>query len=739
MGVPYSIFCCFKSTTEARLIDLEAGGGGGGTYSTDVNTMLASADNAGIRTSIGLGITSTPTFAGASFNGSFTGGSGGGQGGIFNEGGSYVLWSSGGVGLSNRGYLGFGTSNNYDGSAAWNVRLYKDDAGILAQRYVGNTQVFRLYNGTDSIVGGVNPINFDRASFSFTSGNFRIAAEYSNTGAYTTARGIDFATGGAVRMSIAAAGNTGVGDVTATGTRSPSAPFEVIKSTVVNGPMLVLRGDISGVGKWSSIAWGDQSQTNAFRKGAIIYESLHASVRGKLHISLNNTDGADSAGLSDARLTIAADGAVGVGASSPVNRLDIAETWNTIINVTGASGSGTIATITFATQTQVVPIGSTIVVAGINPAGYNGTFVVIASSTTALTYANATTATYVSGGTIERVFTSVKLNVTDTASYAASKLMDLQVGGVSKFQVGKGGDIGGNSLIVGGSAVVSSNGIYGAPLGWPASPSWGGITQLNMYSGSPTTGFIQWNNELFLYRDAAGILAQRNGFSPQTFRVYNTYTDASNYERGVFDFRTTTNTLRIGTELSGTGQARPIEFVTGGVVRMSIAAAGYVGIGTTTPSERLEIWGNAGQTTAKITSVSPGTGSNFILSGAFGQVYNEIGDLYITNNAASSSVVIRAGGAGAQLRFTPAGLLQLGGTTSAFPAIARSGTGIAIVAADNSQFVAISSLYQRFGTGTPEGVVNAPAGAIYHRSDGGTGTSFYVKESPSGSTGWVAK
>jgi hypothetical protein len=51
----------------------------------------------------------------------------------------------------------------------------------------------------------------------------------------------------------------------------------------------------------------------------------------------------------------------------------------------------------------------------------------------------------------------------------------------------------------------------------------------------------------------------------------------------------------------------------------------------------------------------------------------------------------------------------------------------------------ISSLYQRFGSGSPEGVVTAPIGAFYSRTDGGAGTSFYIKESGTGNTGWVAK
>lgn len=43
------------------------------------------------------------------------------------------------------------------------------------------------------------------------------------------------------------------------------------------------------------------------------------------------------------------------------------------------------------------------------------------------------------------------------------------------------------------------------------------------------------------------------------------------------------------------------------------------------------------------------------------------------------------------------------------------------------------------GVGTPEGAVTATVGSIYMRSNGGAGTTFYVKESGTGNTGWVAK
>lgn len=41
--------------------------------------------------------------------------------------------------------------------------------------------------------------------------------------------------------------------------------------------------------------------------------------------------------------------------------------------------------------------------------------------------------------------------------------------------------------------------------------------------------------------------------------------------------------------------------------------------------------------------------------------------------------------------------------------------------------------------GSPEGVITAPPGSTYTNSNGGAGTTFYVKESGTGNTGWVAK
>lgn len=64
-----------------------------------------------------------------------------------------------------------------------------------------------------------------------------------------------------------------------------------------------------------------------------------------------------------------------------------------------ASGTGTTATLTYSTS-YTIPVGSTIVVAGVTPAGYNGTYTVTASSAGSVSYANATTGAQTVAGTI---------------------------------------------------------------------------------------------------------------------------------------------------------------------------------------------------------------------------------------------------------------------------------------------------------------------------------------------------
>lgn len=79
-----------------------------------------------------------------------------------------------------------------------------------------------------------------------------------------------------------------------------------------------------------------------------------------------------------------------------------------------------------------------------------------------------------------------------------------------------------------------------------------------------SSGQVQYNNAgafggLNLWYVDANTLETRNATSAQTFRVYNTYTDASNYERGFV--RWNSNVFEIGTEKSGSGAVRETRLI----------------------------------------------------------------------------------------------------------------------------------------------------------------------------------
>lgn len=137
-------------------------------------------------------------------------------------------------------------------------------------------------------------------------------------------------------------------------------------------------------------------------------------------------------------------------------------------------------------------------------------------------------------------FTALQANITDTASASGSLLMDLQVGGVSRLSLTKNGLL---TLYSGGAISVNSGGNFLRGLSIGAD---------GLKGSSPAT-------PAFLFWPSNNIIEQRNTTSAQTFRLYNTYTDASNYERGFF--RWNTNVLELGTEAAGTGAARSLSFV----------------------------------------------------------------------------------------------------------------------------------------------------------------------------------
>jgi hypothetical protein len=66
--------------------------------------------------------------------------------------------------------------------------------------------------------------------------------------------------------------------------------------------------------------------------------------------------------------------------------------------VTGASGTGTVVTLTVSSLPVGYIVGAQVIVSGINPVGYNGTYIITAVTATSVSYDSSEVAPYISGG-----------------------------------------------------------------------------------------------------------------------------------------------------------------------------------------------------------------------------------------------------------------------------------------------------------------------------------------------------
>lgn len=165
-------------------------------------------------------------------------------------------------------------------------------------------------------------------------------------------------------------------------------------------------------------------------------------------------------------------------------------------------------------------------------------------------------------------FESFVVDVTKTAAAAGSHLLNLKFAGVSKFSVGYneysyvdlrlaeqtgstyGGLTPGNTGEIHLFTGAGDTGSVGTPILVTVSNVYGLTTEgtlgYSWYSAAHNS-----SRDLFLFRDAAGTLAQRNSTNAQTFRVYNTYTSSTSFENGQLQWAS--NEFRIGTSVGSAG------------------------------------------------------------------------------------------------------------------------------------------------------------------------------------------
>jgi hypothetical protein len=176
---------------------------------------------------------------------------------------------------------------------------------------------------------------------------------------------------------------------------------------------------------------------------------------------------------------------------------------------------------------------------------------------------------------VSHAFSAIKMNVADGGHGPGSLLLDLQMNGVSQFSVDPSGTV----LLL---------------------------------------------PDLKFFRDSAGpsgaALALRNGLNPQALRVYNTYTDNSNYERGGCGWLVSPNLFAVGTMAAGSGVVRMTQLLGSNFLIAGID----LGIFRVAPG------------VLEINNGNPGTRQNCYLQ--WGGLARVVNDQSITSNATLADV-----------------------------------------------------------------------------------------------------
>jgi hypothetical protein len=274
------------------------------------------------------------------------------------------------------------------------------------------------------------------------------------------------------------------------------------------------------------------------------------------------------------------------------------------------------------------------------------------------------TDTWNAGGT---TFNAIKMNVTDTASAAASRLVSLQVGGVERFGVRKdgqgyfAGNVGigtsspGAALDIdgGGFFQISSSGTSRAKFFADAS-----LTYLTSEGARPLT--LSTNSAERMRIDSSGNvgigltnpsvrmeIVGASGFNPATQNTYAMWIANSGSANGDLAFGSSTTAAHIQSF-----NAKPL---------ILNSAGNNVGIGTSSPSQRLHVSG------AQITVPTAGWTSGQVAYSYLGDTNNGISatnggntDIFGFNGVTFSST----GFGGEKMRIDSSGNLLVGTTTS---------------------------------------------------------------------------
>jgi len=197
---------------------------------------------------------------------------------------------------------------------------------------------------------------------------------------------------------------------------------------LVTGNQIVISGN-SGGGLTSGSTYFVGSITSSTTM--TLATSYANAISGSYITFTANTFGSQSSGtIAQSGTSFVAYGSIAVG--------QVIANSTSPITITNATGTGAIATLTFATQPSApYAVGSSITVQGVTPLGYNGIYVVTACNSTSVSFANITTLTMQPGsaGTVSSVTNAVTItagvNNNGTGVYTVSNSVSSSTGSIS--------------------------------------------------------------------------------------------------------------------------------------------------------------------------------------------------------------------------------------------------------------------------------------------------------------------
>lgn len=196
----------------------------------------------------------------------------------------------------------------------------------------------------------------------------------------------------------------------------------------------------------------------------------------------------------------------------------------------------------------------------------------------------------------------------------------------------------------------------------------GGSFLLNNAFLSFSSSSVGTGGQAIINLETSHTLGLRNGINPHNLLIYNTYTDASNYERVRLGF--TSNVITFGSESSGTGTARNFNFT-----------GGNVGIGTTNPQVPFHLVGSS-----RFEGITMWYSNASTLRGGVTYGSSPTTAFWVYGNTGNSLILAANGMSTNRVIVTTTGLLAFEDITSSFPSLKRSGIELQVRLADDSGF-----------------------------------------------------